>query len=130
LLKRQCHAIFCFGFFYELLSPNPLKVHKGHFKLFVKTKCCNSGKIEQNKHLSFNPTSRVPADEREYMRDQRSKDGSRGNLQMGKVGPLPAARKPAACMTGRKSIHKRSQHLEQIIVNPDMSFDVRNIPIE
>jgi hypothetical protein len=49
---------------------------------------------------------------------------------MGKVGPLPAARKPAARMTGRKSIHKRSQHLEQIIVNPDMSFEVRNIPIE
>ena len=49
---------------------------------------------------------------------------------MGKVGPLTAARKPAAGSTRRKSRLKRSQPLEQVSANPDITYEVRNILIE
>jgi hypothetical protein len=44
---------------------------------------------------------------------------------MDKVGPLTAARKPAAGSTRRKSRLKRSQPLEQVSANPDMTYEVR-----
>ena len=95
-------------------------------KYFQSTKCYISAKI-LDISVSFQPyISRVPADERAYLRDQRSKNGSSGNLQMGKVSPLTAARKPAASTTRRKSRLKRSQPLEQVFVNPDMTHEVRN----
>jgi hypothetical protein len=95
-------------------------------KIFAKTQ---NGALLQNlkKTFLFQPyLSRVPAEERAYLRDQRSKIGSSGNLQMGKVGPLTAARKPAARTNGRKSNPKRSQPLEQVFVNPDITYEVRN----
>ncbi len=44
---------------------------------------------------------------------------------MGKVGPLTAARKPASSTTRPKSNPKRSQPLEQVSANPDMTYEVR-----
>jgi hypothetical protein len=49
---------------------------------------------------------------------------------MGKDGPLTAARKPVAITTRRKSRLKRSQPLEQVSANPDITYEVRNILIE
>jgi hypothetical protein len=35
-LKGQCHKIFDFRFFYELVSPNPLGIPVGLFQIFSK----------------------------------------------------------------------------------------------
>jgi hypothetical protein len=117
------------------ISVNIYAKKQTYFHYFCKnicknTKCYISAKI-LDILVSFQPyISRVPADERAYLRDQRSKIGSCGNLQAGKVGPLTAARKPAAGTTRHKSNPKRSQPLEQVFVNPDMTYEVRNILIE
>jgi hypothetical protein len=36
VLKRQCHKIFCFGFFHESSSPKPLKIPLGSFQICSK----------------------------------------------------------------------------------------------
>jgi hypothetical protein len=35
-LKGQCHEIFCFWFFYESVSPKPLSIPLGPFRIFSK----------------------------------------------------------------------------------------------
>ncbi len=35
-LKGQCHKIFCFWFFYELVSPHPRVFHEDHLEFFPK----------------------------------------------------------------------------------------------
>ncbi len=36
VLKGQCHEIFCFWFFHESVSPKPLSIPLGPFRIFSK----------------------------------------------------------------------------------------------
>lgn len=118
-------------------------VHKTEDKLFdiaacncsLQTHPCDSKSVRcsiencKKEHIICECPSdrRIPAEERAYMRDQRTKKGTRGTFQMGTKVKSPAVKKLASTsgLHGRTiRPRKRIQHLEQIIVNPDMSFEV------
>jgi hypothetical protein len=66
------------------------------------------------------PESRIPAEDRFYMRDQRAKTGTRGAYQMGRLvkRPLPKT------STGKPK-QPDLQRLQEITINPgDISFEV------
>jgi hypothetical protein len=72
------------------------------------------------------PHQRVPIEEREYLRDQRKKIGTKGTYQIGPVDRITVARQKARQKRKEKSSRrKHKQHMEQILVNPNMSFEVR-----
>jgi len=70
---------------------------------------------------------RIPAEERSYMRDQRAKVGTRGAYQMGTKERSRAVKKKVGTSGGTVRPRKRVQQLEQIIVNPDMSFEASTL---
>jgi hypothetical protein len=135
-VRRFLQKVKCFNV--RKLSPaQSLYLEKCQDKLFDIAACscslptlpCDSkyvrcsGENCRTKHIVCEcPIERrVPAAEREYMQDQRSKTGTRGRFQMGKVDRKAAV----AGTSGASRIQpKRPQRIEHIVVNPDISFEV------
>jgi hypothetical protein len=69
------------------------------------------------------PEHRIPAEERKYLRDQRAKTGTKGSYQMGSVDRLAAARDKARQKKEPRS-GRRSQHLDEILANTNVSIEV------
>jgi hypothetical protein len=78
----------------------------------------------QTEHIACEcpPELRVPVEEREYMRDQRSKTGTRGNFQLGPVDRITAVRDKAKEASKQQRQNKppplRDQHLEEVAATP------------
>jgi hypothetical protein len=66
---------------------------------------------------------KVPAAEREYLRDQRSKIGTKSKFQIGPVDRAAAA-KQAAKEARRGLTPVRCQRLQETSFNPELSFEV------
>jgi hypothetical protein len=84
------------------------------------------GKCE-SRHLVCEcpPEKRVPAEEREYLLDQRTKIGTKGLLQLGPVDRAAAARRAKLEERRASAVVEQSlQSHKQTSINPDLSFDV------
>jgi hypothetical protein len=69
---------------------------------------------------------KVPDIEREYLRDQRSKVGTKGQFQMRGRDLAAAAQERARQQREEEKEHRRQEHLEEIIVTPDIEVSTRS----
>jgi hypothetical protein len=67
---------------------------------------------------------KVPAAEREYLRDQRSKIGTTSKFQIGPVDRAAAAKQAAREARQASVPPVRCQRLQETIFNPELSFEV------
>jgi hypothetical protein len=119
----------------KYMKPAPKKVFLAKKdKLFDISVCictlptvpCNSKYIRcdvvncQTEHIACecSPELRVPVEEREYIRDQRSKIGTRGTFQLGSVDRIDVAKEKAKEQRLNKQPRLRAQRLEQVSANP------------
>jgi hypothetical protein len=75
----------------------------------------------------------VPVEEREYIRDQRLKTGTRGSFQLGPVDRSAAAKEKAREAAKLKKLAKtplrKGQHLEEVAAIPVFEVCVNvNVP--
>jgi hypothetical protein len=74
------------------------------------------------------PHQRVPFEEREYLRDQRKKTGTKGTYQIGPVDRAAVAKHTSRQKRKEQSSRRRhKQHVEQKVINPDLSYEVKQI---
>jgi hypothetical protein len=74
------------------------------------------------------PQYRVPAEEREYLIDQRQKIGTKGSYQM-RITDRIAAAKQRAREKRQAKPRRHPQHMDQILVNTNVSFGVSSVTV-
>jgi hypothetical protein len=92
---------------------------------------CNAANCVKKHFMCQCPQQfKIPVEDREYMKDQRQKVGTRGNFQMRGRDILAAAQDRIQQQRASQKIardqarHQRVQHLSEVVANPD--FEVSN----